>query len=63
MFLQFEFYQIQTPQPIDNTFRLCSLDVCLITLHVGNFFIFTLITTWEEIKLDMALTHNFCLGK
>jgi hypothetical protein len=31
---QFEFYQIQTPQLIDNASRPCGLNVCSTILHV-----------------------------
>jgi hypothetical protein len=39
MFQQFEFYQLETTQSLDNIFQACDSNVCLTTLHIQEFFI------------------------
>jgi hypothetical protein len=39
MFQQFEFYQLQATQSLNNIFQACSSNVCLTILHIGKFFI------------------------
>jgi hypothetical protein len=39
MFQQFEFYQLQTTQSLDNILQACDSNVCLTILHIEEIFI------------------------